>query len=198
MSFFDHPSSGHVEPAQPAPVVPQVARTEEQIAEAYFAQPEPLPPEQLPRELQALRDADPGRAMFGDVSTYSTAGIADALTAHGIEGQAAQEEHRAWAGVLADLEVPPVEAAGLVRLAMLDPDEATVSGWQGDARDALIREFGDDASAALDDAKLLIARDPRLANFLDASGLGSHPEVVLKAAHIARAQIASGKLKRKG
>lgn len=198
MSFFDHPTSQPAEPVVLAPVAPQAARTEEQVAEAFYAKPEPLPPEELSPELQALRAADPGRVMFGDVSSYSSAGIVDALTAYGIEGRDAEVEHRAWAGILADLEVPPAEATALVKLALIDVDEGTAAGWGASAADALVREFGANANTVLADAKLLIARDPRLGRFLDASGLGNHPEVVLQAARIARSQIASGKLKRKG
>lgn len=157
-----------------------------------------LPPEELSPELKALRAADPGRVMFGDVNTYSSAGIVEALAAHGIEGTAAEEEQRAWSGVLADLQVPPAEAATLVQLARLDPpDAATSDAWQGDALESLAREFGSGADAALADARLLVGRDPRLKAYLNRTGLGNHPEVVLRAARIAREQIASGKLKRR-
>lgn len=64
------------------------------------------------------------------------------------------------------------------------------SSWPGQARDALISEFGgnDGATRALDAARALVAKDPALARWLDQTGLGSHPRVVVTLANKARAR----------
>ena len=75
------------------------------------------------------------------------------------------------------------------------PTEATLKGWENEALGELRRTYGADANSALADAQKLVARDPRVAAFLDAFGLGSHPQVVSTLARLARQQKAQGKLK---
>ena len=188
---------------QPAGDVPTDERASpEAAAEAAAAlvlpsmRPVELPPEELSLEVQALRDLEPARKMFSDTSVYGAA--LEAVT-HDLEPEAKAVALREWSGILADHEIPSVEAKSLVGLAAghAFPTEDQSVRWETTATDSLKREFGDGAAAALADARLLVSRDPRLAKFLDETGLGDHPELVLKAARIAREQIASGKLKRK-
>ncbi|MBT9491485.1 MAG: hypothetical protein IV107_03885 [Paucibacter sp.] len=156
-----------------------------------------LAPEELSPAVQALRDLEPARKMFKDEVVYGTA--LEAVT-HDLEPDAKALAMREWAGILADCEIPSTEAQTLVGLAVRQgfPSEDQSLRWEAASHDSLVSEFGAGADTALADAKLLVSRDPRLAKFLDETGLGDHPEIVLKAARIAREQIASGKLKRKG
>lgn len=184
-------------PAAHAPPAESVARTFDEIAVAMHDKPEPLA-EELPAEIQALRDADPARAIYDDRTQYKAAGIDQALGELGIEGQAAEAEHKAWAGVFADMGLDAVDAAAMVRVGLIDeptPEEA--AAWPEQAQAALRETFGDDAQQALADARLLVGRDPRLKDFLNRTGLGDHPHVVKLAAQRARALIANGTLKRK-
>lgn len=73
-------------------------------------------------------------------------------------------------------------------------DESTEFQWAIDARQALKAEFGDQHQRALEGAKALIAKDHALRRFLDETGLGSHPKVVLLAARKAEAMRRKGRL----
>ena len=172
-------------------------RTFEQIAEAQYGKPE-LPAEDLPAGVAALRDTDPARRMYDDRTPYTHAGIERALADHGVEGPAADLEHKAWAGVFADLGLSGQDAQGVVQLAMAEPpSDDQVQAWPTQAQAALQEAFGRDWQQALADARLLVARDPRLSDYLNRTGLGNHPHIVKLAAERARAAIANGTLKRR-
>lgn len=174
-----------------------IARTVDQIATEIHDKPEPLA-EELPPEVQALRDADLARQVYDDRTQYAAAGIDKALGELGIEGQAADLAHREWAGAFADMGMDAQDAAQVVAVAMVDePTDEQVEAWRGEAEAALQETYGaDDWQQALSDARLLVKRDPRVKDFLNRTGLGSHPTVVKLAAQRARALIASGQLKR--
>lgn len=191
------------EPAEPASPVefmsPEVAA--ETAAALVFPSMRPAdpPPEELPPEIKSLRDADPARAMFDDRSFYTGAGLDTALKELGIEGRAAEAEHKTWAGVFADLGLSSQEATDMVTVGLMDePTAEVLQGWPAQAEAALKEQYGDaDWQQALADARLLVGRDPRLKDFLNRTQLGNHPRVVKLAAERARTLIASGKLKRK-
>ncbi len=189
--YGGEPPPAHVPPTT------SVARTFHEIAADLHDKPE-LPPEELPPEVRALREAEPGRLVYDDRTQYKAAGIDKALADLDIEGQAAEAEHRTWAGVFADLALNADDARHVVSLATMDeptPEEA--AAWPGAAKAALQGEYGPDGwEQALADARRLVGRDPRLKDFLNRTGLGDHPDVVRIAARQARAAIASGKLKR--
>lgn len=76
----------------------------------------------------------------------------------------------------------------------LAPDEAQRA--QRKAMDLLRAEHGPEgADKALAEAKRLIARDPRMANFMQRSGLGNDPETVALFARKARTQRGMGRLR---
>lgn len=74
------------------------------------------------------------------------------------------------------------------------PDEATVQTWHQAARVELETAFGPTADLALADARRLVADDPALGEFLDSTGLGNHPRVVLELANRARFLRTRGRL----
>lgn len=177
----------------------------EQPAAAPAPSPSPAPaptqPEAagdaLPPEIQALRDADPERALYDDRTAYNGTGIDKALADLGIEGKVAEAEHKAWAGTFTDAGLTPQEAQDVVALALMEePSADELAAWPAQAQAKLQEAFGDDAEQALADARLLVKRDPRVRDFLNRTGLGDHPYIVKLAADRARALIASGKLKR--
>lgn len=184
-------------PVAPAPGPIAEARTPEQIASAMHDKPEPLA-EELPPEVKALRDADPARQVYDDRTAYKGAGIDKALAELGIEGQAADLAHREWAGVFADAGLDAQTASTLVEVAKASYSDETMQAWPEQAKASLREAFGeDDWQHALNDARLLVKRDPRVAKHLDETGLGNHPTVVRVIAQRARALIANGTLKRK-
>ena len=66
---------------------------------------------------------------------------------------------------------------------------------RAEASKQLARVFGKDADQALADARKLVMRDKRVARFLEDTGLGDHPAIVLKIAKQARSLRQKGKLK---
>lgn len=180
-------------PAAPAAEAAPVVAAPASPAQATEPAADALPP-----EIQALRDADPARAMYSDTTAYASAGIDTALGDLGITGAAAEAEHKAWAGVFTDVGLTTQDAQDVVKLALMDePNAEEMQGWRGQAEASLQETYGaDDWQQALADARLLVKRDPRLKDFLNRTGLGDHPHVVKLAAQRAREQIASGKLKR--
>lgn len=190
--FGGEQPAAHVAPTEP------VARTFDEIAAAMHDKPE-LPPEALPPEVKALRDADPARAVYDDRTQYKAAGIDAALKELGIEGQTAEAEHKAWAGVFADLGLDAQDARKVVEVGLASSTPEQVQAWPEQAKASLQEAFGeDDWQQALADARLLVKRDPRLMAYLDETGLGNHPTIVRIAAQRARAAIANGTLKRSG
>jgi hypothetical protein len=55
--------------------------------------------------------------------------------------------------------------------------------------------FGSDAEQAAADARRLVARDPRFAEWIEETGLGNHPDVVLMIAERARSERGRGRLR---
>lgn len=74
-------------------------------------------------------------------------------------------------------------------------DEATRGAWRKEAVLSLEQTYGkEDAAKALQDARALVQRDPRIARLLNDSGLGSHPKIVLLLVEKARAAKIAGRL----
>jgi hypothetical protein len=98
-----------------------------------------------------------------------------------------------------DLALPPIEAKealNVLREARANPPTAAQLGEMG--RDAFKRvqeRYGKDAGKVLEDAKRLIARDPRVVRVLNQTGMGNHPSIVLKACEAALRLKAAGKFK---
>ncbi len=170
---------------------------EQKTAVALFPIAKQLPPEDLPPAIRELRETDPARAMFDDGAAYAESGLDKLLEAQGIIGEAQQAELRAWNGMLADHQIRAHEARELVEIASMPATDEAVEAWRGDAERALARDLGPGWKASQDfrDAQRLIARDPRLADYLARSGLGSHPRVVKLAIEKARSERLAGRLK---
>lgn len=136
----------------------------------------------------------PARQLYDDRTAYASAGIDKVLADLGLEGQALEAEHRAWAGTLTDLAVPANEAKTLLELAVVQayPDEATSGTWRTESVQLLKDTYGHQWRSTLADAQLLLQRDPRLKAWLDETGLGDHPRFIAMAADRARALASTG------
>lgn len=204
MKTFSYPNSDHA--AEPASQVvdPQAAATVAQptpapksfsYAETNKPELQGWPAEELPDGVRTLRDADAARRLHSPQKLY--ADVIPADDAWPPENKAAAAE---WREVLADGEIPPNEARELIGVFQgLNelPSDDKVAAWGTEAMGELRRVYGNEreATEALALAKAMVARDPRVQQFLNASGLGNHPTFVLHAARIARSQRGSGRLK---
>jgi hypothetical protein len=81
-----------------------------------------------------------------------------------------------------------VEVAAAVLAGSVEPDPS----WAPEARKLLSSEFGGNADRVLAEARKLVAADPKLAAFLDDTGLGNHPRIVALAARAAWRKIKGG------
>lgn len=148
-----------------------------------------------PPDVVAWRNEDPARRMYP-----SSPGFADVVPASMFEGadlptpvrESAVKELR---GMLEDTGLSPAEARQLLNR----PSHVRAEGRSDEqqrkaARLELSRVFND-PDQALTDVKKLVSRDPRLAKFLTAKGIGNDPETIVTLARAARSQRAAGRLK---
>lgn len=85
-----------------------------------------------------------------------------------------------------DADLNHVEASGLhslmVRYYAKPPDQETVDQWTVEARRELRTRFGDDAPRRLKAVQDFIAARPALRKQLNQTGVGSHPDFIVKLA----------------
>jgi hypothetical protein len=200
-SVFSYPNSDH-KPApgasqttqQPAPAQPPQER-------AAFSYPNSdHKPAERPVDDGLSDAARAAREERKSESFYSAQGMyRDVLPAAPDATPEQKQAIEEWREVVADWQASSTDVRELVNVVSgLNelPTEETVAGWERDAKAELHRTFGKDADKALADAQALVARDPRVAQFLAVTGLGSHPRFVATLARLARSQRASGRLKR--
>lgn len=155
---------------------------------------------EVPEGVRELR-ADPARRMFSAKSMYGDSVKFDEvpLDATAEERAAIEQSNNEALEILADYEFSGAEANQVIDLfrqaAVNPPSDEQRAAWRADAEQQLRRAYGSDASHTLALAKQLVARDPRARALLEATGLGDHPDVVMKITRVARSQKASGKLK---
>jgi hypothetical protein len=181
------------EPA--APVVREAMKDPAQtVADRLYPAPAELKKEDLPPALAELRN-DPLRRIYDAEKSYRGSGISTLF-----EGQAtAPNEVRAWSEVFADHDASHDEASTLVHLVRTvkasPPTDEVVTKWGQDAVAQLKAQYGDRAGGMLADARRLVAGDPRVADLLMESGLGSHGQVVSMFIEKAASLRAAGRLK---
>lgn len=156
-------------------------------AKLYAPEPEPKRLA-VPDNITKLRAADTARAFYAE--SGPSADAVGAVAEHYAEIYNDLPEAQRQAGAL--------EAAEMARdIGLTDGDVRQWVGFanvlrtnpvpaeqaQSAAAQRLVELFGKDAQQALDDARALVARDPRVGPMLARSGLGNHPEVI---AHFAR------------
>lgn len=149
-----------------------------------------------PDNIRELREADLARRMFSPQKS-----LADAIPdPDPLEAGDALEQHKAIAAELREmaadagigtLDIPEFKAAAREARTATPEQRA---GWRGQASAALRQQYGKEAEAVLNDARRLVARDPRAGMVLDAMGVGDHPRVVMKLAELARRERLAGRL----
>ncbi len=183
-------------------------RSQEQIADALYA-PEDLPEAEAPTdpEMLALRDS-PERRMYGAAEAAKALPLSDLLDEVGqveiAPGVKLTREHAIKATVelramAADLNLVQgdfdVLGEAIVRLAGIDrTDQAAIAAEHDAVIDTLNHTFGNEATQAVRAARAYVAKNPRLAGFLNATGAGDDPRTVTLIAKRALAMHKAGKL----
>lgn len=211
---FSYPNSTHAQcasdpPAAQAPTAKPVASDPpaDPLADAaaviYRDKPKPkgAPADQVPPVVRDLREQDDARKMFSPQNDYRDSGLEDALAgvaevADDVKAAAAAE----YREIFADNGLNTTEARDVVSLARElvanPPDETTQQTWQADGWKDLVRTYGGEkgATEALELAKRLVMRDPRVAQLLDHTRLGNHPRIIKLMVEKARSERSRGRL----
>ncbi len=142
-----------------------------------------------------MRDQDGPRRLYSPQNTYADP-IPDALFDHVVE--IAEPVRAAVVNELreisADLGLSVSDVANIrTRAAYLHKNPQDAGEQQKEARHVLKAAFGD-ADRALQDARALAARDPRVRNLIHTMGLGNDPETLVMLTYAARRQRNAGRL----
>jgi hypothetical protein len=200
-------ASPAMQPAEPAEVAePAELSSDEQAALQLFpsmAKPDAIAPVPRPEGIPTLATNAEVSPHADPVMPYGTH-VANDLrqAAEGVGEDTAQAEASAaaWVRTFVHHGVPEPDVQGLSALAPLvangRPDAATLKSWEGQAMDAVNLEFGgpENGARALSAAKAYIAKHPELRQWLNATGLGSHPKVVATVAKLAHRARSAGRL----
>lgn len=189
------------DPAQPPP------QTEAEAAKRLFPgmqeQPEPAKNPSVPEAIRELREADKERQMYSPQKGPMASAIPDDFFATVADDsitpemkQAATAELREIATDLGATQQEVENFIGLYKQNLANPptDEQTAK-WHKESLDLLKGRYGDGAEHALDMAKKLLQRDPRVKSIIVAGNLGNHPKVVLAVAEAAIREVQRGRLK---
>ena len=223
MSFYDN-SPGMVDdipppkPASPAPAAsaaPAPATTAPAASPATSkasewltgstprapATPEQAPGPDVPPSIAELRKADSASSLY---------------TPEGMHGQAVREVFDTWIDPMATAEQRTATfrelanittdigashqdlrnfASYVTQLERNPPTEQQEHDMQVKCGQVLRERYGADADRMADMARRLVARDPRIAEYLNETGLGNHPDVVLRFVELAQSEQGRGRLK---
>ncbi|MEW6293903.1 MAG: hypothetical protein AB1544_11435 [Pseudomonadota bacterium] len=182
-------------PADQAQQQQQASNAEVQAEEAPDAAPEAPPAIEIPANIAEMRDQDGPRRLYSPQNTYADP-IPDALFDHVVE--IAEPVRAAVVNELreisADLGLSVSDVANIrTRAAYLHKNPQDAGEQQKEARHVLKAAFGD-ADRALQDARALAARDPRVRNLIHTMGLGNDPETLVMLTYAARRQRNAGRL----
>ena len=177
----------------------------EQLASILYPAAPPKPVDEAPNaEVAALRAADPARAMYRPEDQFGPNGgvLRDLALAvnPSASADALQRQRVALGAVMTDIGMDRGDVGKLAAFAAQYTAKPPTADEKAAHERTVIKElraqYGDAAFAGvLEDAKKLVARDPRLAGFLDKTGLGSHPWVISRIAELARTERGRGRLK---
>jgi hypothetical protein len=143
--------------------------------------------------VKALRDSEPERAFYRDDQQLGNApvelarAIAPFASTEVLEANASR-----LASVMTDVGMSRDDISQLASFAAQAKANPPTHKENAERRRTAMRDlratYGDSAGDALAAAAQLAQRDPRLARFLDASGLGDHPWVIARMAELARTE----------
>ncbi len=167
---------------------------------ATTAKPEGAPASPAANTSESLPPRSPNCAKrLSDACTRASTAYGSALKPVFDGERDAASAIEEWSETMADMEIGVNEAAAVAGLAntyrRAPASDDVVQSWATDAMSQVRQRYGADADRRLADAQRLVARDPRVADFLMQSGLGSHPKVVMTAIERAASLRAAGRLK---
>lgn len=170
---------GAPESPAPAPAV-EPPKTEQQLAEAIYKEPDAPTPRELPEAIRELR-ATPERRLFDSAKGQT------ALPPGALDVADYQVDHEETIRVAADLGATGADLQELRTIIgqHRDLDDATFQTWTTEST-AMFGEGREFSQRDLDDARRLVARDPAVSAWLDATGMGSNPQVVRRFVELAR------------
>lgn len=198
-TFLSTAAGSTTTPASSAPPSTGVEALE-RVAASLYPQPAPRPVDQPPNAaVAAVRAADPAREIYKDEVQLGGAVRDLALaTNHRGTAESLARQQVSLASVFTDIGAGRDDVARFAGLASgmatTPPTPEQKLAWERAAVKDLRAEYGTNFDSVMRDATLMVRRDPRLAQFLDATHLGSHPAVVVRMVELARAQRAKGLL----
>lgn len=166
------------------------AQTEAQV-DTTAAQPDAQAAQPLPEPSAKLFDARPTETPFS--RAVHTASVERMGLLPGDALEAASE----WNTTVQNIGLDDTTAVTLseIALGVLDGGVPfTEAEGRVEAVAAVSQAFGSQAEHVLNLARVMVAKDPGLARWLDQTGLGSHPKYVMEACNRARALHLAGKL----
>lgn len=154
-----------------------------------------------PQSVEAWRDEEPGRKIYG-TSAFDSVVPSDAFDGAPLPTEKRQAAVENLRGMLADTGLSPNDAKDLLARASVVRHEGRSTEEQlREARKVLTRQFPGDAKnpsqgaeLVLTDAARMLGRDPRLAKFIQAQGLGNDPETLTMLSRAARSLRTRGRL----
>ena len=193
------PDTAETAPPAAAPST-AFADAERQAARLYPPTP-PRPVDQAPNEeIRALRESQPARALYRDDDQLGTAPAELAKAINPLASDAVLAQRAAsLAAIVFDAGMNRTDADQLAAFAReyaaKPPTEAEQAAHARTAVLALREEYGGRFEEAMDAARALVRRDPRLHALMDASRLGNHPWAIKRFAELGLAARVRGQLK---
>lgn len=146
-----------------------------------------------PSHIQTYREQDTARTMYPSAQEFNIAVPDDAFNGSDASGAQSRTAVLELRKMFADTGISPIDAATLMRRSGV-ASKASEQDQKRATRELFTQTFRDDAGAALQDARTLVARDPRFKKFVDVRNIGNDPESALILAHAARQLKMSGRL----
>jgi len=140
----------------------------------------------IPPEIAELRATDPERRLY-DAAKSLEAALPDGSLGADMDTAEARN-------VAADLGAAVADLQQLRSL--MNAEESAPGAWAAESEAMMKQERI--SAADIDGARQLVARDPRVREWLSLTGLGDHPTVVKRFVELARAARIAGRLPMKG
>lgn len=189
------PAETPEEASAPSPEAPEAPETSELADGAVY----------IPDHIAEMRkqNRSPEDLLYGDRAAPEIAAMfradADEVALSGISADTLAAVQVEASRMVSDLGLSSEDVSAFTTLGRAlrraPPSDETITGWQTEAHKALTDSYCEGAGKALDAAKQLAQRDPRVMQILETTGLGNHPQVILAFAKSALDQRHRGRLK---
>lgn len=200
-TLYDNPASTAAPLPDNAPAAGNSllsAEPEASEAGALYGPGDPLPELPIPDDIRAARQADQSRALYGAQGRYrgdipDPEGEVEGMTAPMARAVTAELREMAHDVDASSADVRALSQA-VAQAAKQAPSDEQRGAWRQEAQQLLRERYGERAGRVIEDARKLVAQDPRRAALLNANGIGDNPQVVLAVAEMAHRARTAGKL----